>query len=211
MSLKIIFLKWLSLFPSTYELRYFFLGQNLCPPPGFRYLWICQGFPDQNLCWISIFMNISRIPTSEFLLDTNIYEYVQNFQIRICVRYQYLKVCPGFPDQNLCQISIFVNMSRMKSSFMEIGSSLTNKVRADSTFSPCQWETALLCNDVPHWLGASLEDGSDCERIASSWCISILWCTECWDQWVKQFNSEAGNSLWPSDGMCCQLGQYWFR
>ena len=29
--------------------------------------------------------------------------------------------------------------------------------RADSSFVPSQWETALLCNDVSHWLGASLE------------------------------------------------------
>ena len=29
--------------------------------------------------------------------------------------------------------------------------------RADSRFAPSQWETALLCNDVSHWLGASLE------------------------------------------------------
>ena len=29
--------------------------------------------------------------------------------------------------------------------------------RADSRFVPSQWETALLCNDVSHWLGASLE------------------------------------------------------
>ena len=30
-------------------------------------------------------------------------------------------------------------------------------LRADSRFVPTQWETALLCNDVSHWLGASLE------------------------------------------------------
>ena len=29
--------------------------------------------------------------------------------------------------------------------------------RPDSRFAPSQWETALLCNDVSHWLGASLE------------------------------------------------------
>ena len=27
----------------------------------------------------------------------------------------------------------------------------------DSRFAPSRWETALLCNDVSHWLGASLE------------------------------------------------------
>ena len=29
--------------------------------------------------------------------------------------------------------------------------------RADSRFAPSQWETALLCNDVSHWLDANLE------------------------------------------------------
>ena len=29
--------------------------------------------------------------------------------------------------------------------------------RADSRFAPSQWETPLLCNDVSHWLVASLE------------------------------------------------------
>ena len=32
-----------------------------------------------------------------------------------------------------------------------------NIYRADSRFVPSQWETALLCNDVSHLLGASLE------------------------------------------------------
>ena len=29
--------------------------------------------------------------------------------------------------------------------------------RVDSWFVPSQWEMALLCNDVSHWLGASVE------------------------------------------------------
>ena len=29
--------------------------------------------------------------------------------------------------------------------------------RNDSRFAPSQWETALLCNAVSHWLGANLE------------------------------------------------------
>ena len=31
------------------------------------------------------------------------------------------------------------------------------KSMADCRFASNQWETALLCNDVSHWLGASLE------------------------------------------------------
>ena len=29
-------------------------------------------------------------------------------------------------------------------------------IRTDTRFAPSQWETTLLCNDVSHWLGASL-------------------------------------------------------
>ena len=37
--------------------------------------------------------------------------------------------------------------------------------RADSRFAPSQCDSALLCNDVPHWLGASLES-------------ALLWCLQ---------------------------------
>ena len=33
----------------------------------------------------------------------------------------------------------------------------SHNIRVDSRFAPSQWETALLCNDDSHWLGASLE------------------------------------------------------
>ena len=36
--------------------------------------------------------------------------------------------------------------------------------RADSRFAPSQWETALLCNDVSHWLGANLESALCLDR-----------------------------------------------
>ena len=39
--------------------------------------------------------------------------------------------------------------------------------RADSRFAPSQWGTALLCNDVSHWLGASLE---------SAISFALIWC-----------------------------------
>ena len=32
-----------------------------------------------------------------------------------------------------------------------------NFIRADSRLAPIQWEMALFCNDVSHWLGANLE------------------------------------------------------
>ena len=36
--------------------------------------------------------------------------------------------------------------------------------RADSEFAPSQWETALLCNAVSHWLGANLESACGCKQ-----------------------------------------------
>ena len=36
-------------------------------------------------------------------------------------------------------------------------SSISIYITTDSRFAPSRWETALLCNDVSHWLGASLE------------------------------------------------------
>ena len=35
--------------------------------------------------------------------------------------------------------------------------SRTLRPLVDSRFAPSQWETALLCNDVSHWLGANQE------------------------------------------------------
>ena len=39
-------------------------------------------------------------------------------------------------------------------------------IRADSRFAPSQWETALLCNDFSHWLGASVESAMSILPIA---------------------------------------------
>ena len=40
---------------------------------------------------------------------------------------------------------------------VRLGSRLYCGRKADFRFAPSQWETALFCNDVSHWLGASLE------------------------------------------------------
>ena len=55
--------------------------------------------------------------------------------------------------------------------------------RADSSFASSQWETALLCNDVSHWLGANLESalynmlGGACmrHRIGSALVEVMAW------------------------------------
>ena len=46
-------------------------------------------------------------------------------------------------------------ISRMKMHQMNVNAS--NEFRVDSRLAPSQWETALLCNDVSHWLGTSLK------------------------------------------------------
>ena len=37
-----------------------------------------------------------------------------------------------------------------------------------SRFVPSQWETALLCNDVFHWLGVSLESALNCQSVSEN-------------------------------------------
>ena len=41
-------------------------------------------------------------------------------------------------------------------------------IRADSRFMPSQWEMALLCNDISHWLGTNLESALYYATLASS-------------------------------------------
>ena len=42
--------------------------------------------------------------------------------------------------------------------------------KADSRFAASQRETLLLCNDVPHWLGTSIESA-----LYSVWHIQLRW------------------------------------
>ena len=46
--------------------------------------------------------------------------------------------------------------------------SLASHYRADSRFAPSQWGTALLCNDVSHWLAESLESAL---HYLNKWCF----------------------------------------
>ena len=49
--------------------------------------------------------------------------------------------------------------------------------RVDSRFAPSQWETALFCNDVSHWLGTNLESAliSHCPLAIFEDSWSIHW------------------------------------
>ena len=48
------------------------------------------------------------------------------------------------------------------------------RYRADSKFVPSQWETALLCNNISHWLGASLESAPQVYK-GSKRPIAAIW------------------------------------
>ena len=50
----------------------------------------------------------------------------------------------------------------------------TMYLRADSRFVPSQWETALLCNAVSHWLGTNLSLGG-CNPVFASWLGKQSW------------------------------------
>ena len=49
---------------------------------------------------------------------------------------------------------------------------------SDSRFAPSQWETALLCNDVAHWLDVSLNQPWDSDRVYSlqKYPLSYILC-----------------------------------
>ena len=66
------------------------------------------------------------------------------------------------------------------------------KYRGDSRFATSQWEMALLCNDVFHWLGASLESALEYHWVLKQVQISekhhifriqmycVIWCINKW-------------------------------
>ena len=50
-------------------------------------------------------------------------------------------------------------------------------IRADSRFVLSQWEMALLCNDVSHWLSASLESALEYAQDFVSYCFTLVLLT----------------------------------
>ena len=53
-----------------------------------------------------------------------------------------------------------------------------NNNGADSRFAPSQWEMAFLCNNISHWLGASLE------QPLNNWLGGVRWQPLCGWEWV---------------------------
>ena len=86
--------------------------------------------------------------------------------------------------------------------------------RADSSCAPSQWETALLCNDVSHWLGTSLESALSTlhtkRQHSAMWkvfpCQTIIMVNECadhaaqlthwsWDKMAAIFQTTISNAF----------------
>ena len=64
-----------------------------------------------------------------------------------------------------------------------------NVSMADSRFAPSQWETALLCNDISHWLGANLE--------SALWHLFISTTTDRHFAWLMEDSNPCWNDKEP--------------
>ena len=54
---------------------------------------------------------------------------------------------------------------------------IPSNIRADSRFASSQWETALLCNGITHWLGASLESALNMHTVLLCFVLLCLYHT----------------------------------
>ena len=94
-------------------------------------------------------------------------------------------------------------------------------LRAGSSFTPSQWETALLCNDISLWLGASLESalvlGHD-DLKGHITKLLLLQLTNIWRYLFLDFFIIPGiclagrlNSLETSDELVCWGGTHCYQ
>ena len=82
--------------------------------------------------------------------------------LRVCITNNNV-ICASYrPRAMSCAIMFCQNLHRMQ--YHPRIRSREMQYRADSRVAPIQWETALLCNDVSHWLGASLESALNTEN-----------------------------------------------
>ena len=62
-----------------------------------------------------------------------------------------------------------------------------NSIRADSRFAPSQWGMALLCNNVSHWLDASLESALSMVLACSTHWKRYMHAYVFWIKYVRYF------------------------
>ena len=119
----------------------------------------CQSFSDTDAIWVRPLDN-----------DMRAYDAVSTFE---------WSRFPGNPNR----INMGVTIGKRNAPFWQMFQ--VGNIRADSRFTPSQWETvllcnsqsetALLCNDVSHWLGTSLKSDS---RLAPSQWEMVLLCND---------------------------------
>ena len=99
-------------------------------------------------CWIDPRNNFQwNINRNEIFIQENVYENV------------------------ICEMATTLSRPQCVKFVLICYYALSLDIRADSMFVPSQWETALLCNDVSHWLGASLESALNVLR---NWFYFLL-------------------------------------
>ena len=86
-------------------------------------------------------------------LNTSSSESIQRNIIRCCIfKSMVLHALSKVGTNIICEISWIIIMQ-----LVMVVSIYHMRYRGDSRFVPSQWETAMLCNDVSHWLDAGLQ------------------------------------------------------
>ena len=127
--------------------RYWIHRRHTIPRPN--------GWAVECLLWIFL-EKVDRIITAS---HCNFFQITQ--WIHKCIPLPQLKrkkVC-------IAQKSTWVVCPKLPTAHLHL---LRQVLRADSRFAPSQWKSALLCDDVCHWLGASLESA-----LGEDWTASV--------------------------------------
>ena len=77
--------------------------------------------------------------------------------------------------------------------------SSVDNIRDDSGFAPIQWETALLCIDVFHWLGVNLEPTLIMKSIQRSFMLTSPIC--CFKRRSEERNAQKQYTLQTENGL----------
>ena len=122
-------------------------------------------------------------------------------KIPSCLRASTGLVCnTSWVPTSICHILIYPQPS--------IDSTAHHSFRADSRFAPSQWEMALLCNDVSHWVGANLEPAL---LFQLKQVIGFVWPLDI-DFWVHHLHhrSDAQGIHYPVDFLHILHMPYWY-
>ena len=135
--------------------------------------------------------------------------------LKFCSKFTHLKSQPDLPgdyEPKLTHWGLLLMKMECQMLHMSICHSAGLVYRADSRFAPSQWETALLCNDVSHWLGARVESA------LNTWILhfapSGVWVPyyssrltwTCWTSQVPQrYMWVPARDIWNAAGCYCTI------